>query len=249
MVMRKSVFYSSIGIHDYFPIYGARVRASRLSGKDGVGVAGAKGLARSSTSFNSCTNQSLVQATKGKRIMRQLKHHEKKLLRKVDLYSYKGEDNLRVAKIMRRYHLQNREDYTAYSRICGMITKLVAKLITLQADDAFRIAMTDQLLTKLMDMGVITTKKSLQKAQEVTASALCRRRLPVIMVRLKMAENMRMAVTWVEQGQVRVGPTVVTDPAFLVTKPMEDYVTWVDQSKIRRSVQQYNDKLDDFDLL
>jgi U3 small nucleolar ribonucleoprotein protein IMP3 len=222
------------------------------SGKDGVGVAGAKGLARSPTSIH----HQPCQPTKfgssnigGKRIMRQLKHHEKKLLRKVDLYSYKGEDNLRVAKILRRYHLQNREDYTAYSRICGMITKLAAKLITLQADDAFRIAMTDQLLAKLMDMGVITTKKSLQKAQEVTASALCRRRLPVIMVRLKMAENMRMAVTWVEQGQVRVGPTVVTDPAFLVTKSMEDYVTWVDQSKIRRSVQQYNDKLDDFDLL
>jgi U3 small nucleolar ribonucleoprotein protein IMP3 len=71
----------------------------------------------------------------------------------------------------------------------------------------------------------------------------------VIMVRLKMAETMRTAVTFVEQGQVRVGPHVVTDPAFLVTKAMEDYVTWVDTSKVRRTVQKYNDKLDDFDLL
>ena len=181
--------------------------------------------------------------------MRQLKYHEKKLLRKADLYSWKGEDNLRVAKVMRRYHLQNREDYTSYSRICGMVTKLAAKLQTLPPDDSFRIAMTDQLLTKLSQMGIINTQKSLQKAQEITASALCRRRLPVIMVRLKMAENLRVAVTWIEQGQVRVGPNVVTDPSFLVTKSMEDFVTWVDQSKIRRSVQKYNDKLDDFDLL
>ncbi|EEC44535.1 predicted protein [Phaeodactylum tricornutum CCAP 1055/1] len=181
--------------------------------------------------------------------MRQLKHHEKKLLRKVDLYSWKGEDNLRVAKVMRRYHIQNREDYTSYSRIVGMITKLSAKLKTLPADNSFRIAMTDQLLAKLNDMGVITTTKSLQKAEEVTVSAICRRRLPVIMVRLKMAESIKNAVTWVEQGQVRVGPNVVTDPSFLVSKSMEDYVTWVDQSKIRRTVQKYNDKLDDFDLL
>jgi U3 small nucleolar ribonucleoprotein protein IMP3 len=181
--------------------------------------------------------------------MRELKHHEKKLLRKVDLYSWKGEDNLRVAKVMRRYHLQNREDYTSYNKICGMITKLTAKLETQPADSAFRIAMTDQLLNKMYDMGFITTKKSLQKAEEVTVSALCRRRLPVVMVRLKMAETVRVAVTWVEQGQVRVGPNVVTDPSFLVTKSMEDYVTWVDQSKIRRTVQKYNDKLDDFDLL
>jgi U3 small nucleolar ribonucleoprotein protein IMP3 len=136
--------------------------------------------------------------------MRQLKHHEKKLLRKVDLYSWKGEDNLRVAKVMRRYHLQNREDYTSYSRICGMITKLTAKLKTLPADDSFRIAMTDQLLSKLKDMGLISTTKSLQKADEITVSAICRRRLPVLMVRLKMAETVRLAVTWIEQGQVRL---------------------------------------------
>lgn len=181
--------------------------------------------------------------------MRQLKHHEKKLLRKVDLYSWKKEDNLRVAKILRRYHIQNREDYTAYTRIVGMATKLSSKLKTLKPDDPFRVAMTDQLLTKLSDLGLIQQASSLKQAEDLTASAICRRRLPVIMVRLKMAETMKAAVTFVEQGQVRVGPHVVTDPAFLVTKSMEDYVTWVDTSKVRRTVQKYNDKLDDFDLL
>lgn len=60
--------------------------------------------------------------------MRQLKYHEKKLLRKVDLYSWKKEDNLKVAKVLRRYHVQDKNDYVAYNRICGMITKLSAKL-------------------------------------------------------------------------------------------------------------------------
>ena len=181
--------------------------------------------------------------------MRELKHHEKKLLRKVSLYSWKGEENIKVAKIMRRYHIQNREDYVAYNRICGNIQQLSAKLKTLKPDDPFRIAMTDQLLDKMFNMGLVTTKKSLQKAEEITTSALCRRRLPVIMVRMKMAETMRTAVTFVEQGQVRVGPNVVMDPAFLVTRNMEDFVTWVDSSKVRKTVQRYNDKLDDFDLL
>ena len=101
------------------------------------------------------------------------------------------------------------------------------------------------------------------------------------MVRLKMAETVKEAVTFVEQGRtllpslplplgrprssrltwlrttsdavdsadVRVGPEPVTDPAFLVTRPMEDFVTWVDTSKIRRKILKYNDKLDDYDLL
>ena len=30
---------------------------------------------------------------------------------------------------------------------------------------------------------------------------------------------------------------------------MEDFVTWVDSSKIKRNIMKYRDKLDDFDLL
>lgn len=182
-------------------------------------------------------------------IMRKLKHHEQKLLRKVSLYSWKGDENIRVAKILRRYHIQNREDYSSYNRVCGMVTQLAAKLKALKPDDPFRIAMTDQLLDKLFNMGILTTTKSLQKAEEITSSAICRRRLPIVMVRMKMAETVQAAVTFVEQGQVRVGPNVVTDPSFLVTRSLEDFVTWVDSSKIRRTVQRYNDKLDDFDVL
>ena len=69
------------------------------------------------------------------------------------------------------------------------------------------------------------------------------------MVRLKMSETLREAVTFVEQGHVRVGPDTVTDPAYLVTRSMEYFVTWVDTSKIKRKVMKYSDKLDDFDLL
>ena len=46
-----------------------------------------------------------------------------------------------------------------------------------------------------------------------------------------------------------MGPETVTDPAFLVTRSMEDFVTWVDTSKIKRKVLKYSDKLDDYLLL
>lgn len=59
----------------------------------------------------------------------------------------------------------------------------------------------------------------------------------------------KQAVQYIEQGHVRVGPDPITDPAFLVTRHMEDFVTWVDTSKLKRTVMQYNDELDDFDLL
>lgn len=57
------------------------------------------------------------------------------------------------------------------------------------------------------------------------------------------------ATTFIEQGHVRVGTEVVNDPAFLVSRNMEDFVTWVDSSKIKRNILRYREKLDDFDLL
>ena len=53
----------------------------------------------------------------------------------------------------------------------------------------------------------------------------------------------------IAQGHVRVGTDLVSDPAYLVTREMEDYVTWVDSSKIKRHIMKYNDALDDYDLL
>lgn len=40
--------------------------------------------------------------------MRQLKHHEQKLLKKVDFLSWKADAGMREVKVMRRYHVQER---------------------------------------------------------------------------------------------------------------------------------------------
>ena len=180
--------------------------------------------------------------------MRELKHHEKKLLRKVSLYSWKGDTNVRQASILRRYHIQDRQDYIAYEKICGHVTSLCAKLKTLPADDEFRIQMSDQCLTKLFDLGIIDSTSNLEKAETISISMFCRRRLPLIMVRNKMSQTTKEAITLIEQGHIRVGPNVVTDPAFLVNRKMEDFTTWVDRSKVLATVLRYNNKLDDFDL-
>ena len=97
--------------------------------------------------------------------LRQLKYHEKKLLRKVD-FLWQKEDNLRFfsffrrlifsffsfffsfekkktknnreIKIMRRYQIRNREEYIKYQKMSGQILKLAHKLKRLPAEDKFR---------------------------------------------------------------------------------------------------------------
>jgi U3 small nucleolar ribonucleoprotein protein IMP3 len=181
--------------------------------------------------------------------MRELKYHEKKLLKKVNFVQWKSDSTLHEAQVLRRYHVTNRDDYRHYSKLVGYVTKLANMLKKLPPTDDYRIETTKALLRKLYLSGLIDSEKSLLKAQGLTVSAFCRRRLPVVMVRLRMSENLKEASNFIETGQIRVGPNVVTDPAFLVTRSMEDFITWVDSSKIRRAIDKYNDKLDDFDLL
>lgn len=181
--------------------------------------------------------------------MRQLKHHEQKLLKKVDFFSWKDDQNIREASIVRKYLLQDREDYIKYNKIVGKITRMVGKLKLLPNSDPVRHQLSIQILQKLYNIGVVSKTSSLSAIEKLTVSSFCRRRLPVVMVRLKMSENLKEATTFIEQGHIRVGPNVVTDPAFLVTRTFEDYVTWVDSSKIKKTIMRYNDKLDDFDLL
>lgn len=194
---------------------------------------------------------------------RKLKHHEQRLLKRVDFFQWKSTDNPHEAQVMRRYHIQDREDYSKYpsrraawaltgrryNKVCGYTTKLANAISLLQPDDPFRHKIAEQLLDKLYQAGLIPTTNSLSQLARVTVSSLCRRRLAVVLVKLKMSETMREAATYIEQGHVRVGPITVKNPGFLVTRHMEDFVTWTDGSKIRRKIAQYKDEVDDYDLL
>lgn len=175
-------------------------------------------------------------------------------MRKVDFTTYKSDNNHRDAAVIRRYAIQKPSDYTKYNRICGSLRQLAHRLAELEPDDAVRRKQEDAMLEKLFDMGVIGTggggKGKLSDVEhKVTVSAFARRRLGVVMTRLSMSETVQSATKFIEQGHVRVGPEVITDPAFMVTRNMEDFVTWIDSSKIKRNILKYRDKLDDFDLL
>ncbi|SPC63792.1 probable IMP3 - component of the U3 small nucleolar ribonucleoprotein [Ustilago sp. UG-2017b] len=182
--------------------------------------------------------------------MRQLKFHEKKLLKKHDFLDWKQDAGMREAKVMRRYHIQDRDDYHKYNKLVGKLRHLALRLSTLPVADPFRGKHEQGMFAKLYDMGLLDTGAKMSDiTNKLNVSAFCRRRLPVVMVRLKMSETVGQAVKYVEQGHVRVGPDTISDPAFMVTRNMEDFVTWVDTSKIKRTIARYNDELDDFDLL
>ncbi|PWA17415.1 hypothetical protein CCH79_00011226, partial [Gambusia affinis] len=193
-------------------------------------------------------------------MVRKLKYHEQKLLKKVDFINWEVDNNLHEVKVLRKYHIEKREDYTKYNKLSRNIRELAQKIRDLDEKDGFRAQSTHRFLEKLYSIGLIPTRQNLSLTEKVTASSFCRRRLPSIMLNLRMAQNLKTAITFIQQGRilqsvcpsgvcyprenadVRVGPDIVTDPAFLVTRNMEDFVTWVDLSKIKQHVLNYNDE-------
>ncbi|KAH8266244.1 hypothetical protein KR038_000248 [Drosophila bunnanda] len=188
-------------------------------------------------------------------MVRKLKFHEQKLLKKVDFITWKVDNSGKENKILRRYHIQKREDYTKYNKLSREIRGLAEKIAKLEASDPFKVEATTMLLNKIHAMGVSNDQLTLETAAKISASHFCRRRLPVIMIvtkafpiTVRMSEHLKGATDLIEHGHVRVGPEMVKDPAFLVSRNLEDFVTWVDGSKIKEHVMRYNDMRDDFQM-
>lgn len=177
--------------------------------------------------------------------MRELKFHEKKLLKRVNFLEWKSTNTTREQLVTSKYSLRDREEYVKYNRIVGKIRKLADALARLKETDQTRITVTKKLVSKLYGIGVISNKR-LVDCTKVTVSSFCERRLPMVMKRIRMVPNFKDATRFVEHGHVRLGSKIVYDPSTIVSKSMEDFVSWVDGSKIKRKIDEFNDERDDF---
>jgi len=82
--------------------------------------------------------------------------------------------------------------------MCGQITSLISKIKLLSPQDQFRVKLVEQLLDKLYNMGIITTKDNILACEKIPASSFCRRRLPIVLCKLKFAQTPKEACTYIE---------------------------------------------------
>ena len=58
-------------------------------------------------------------------MVRKLKYHEQKLLKKVDFINWEVDNNLHEVKVMKKFCVQKREDYTMYNKLSREIRDIV----------------------------------------------------------------------------------------------------------------------------
>ncbi len=136
-------------------------------------------------------------------MVRKLKHHEQKLLRRHNFIEYKQDQNHRAAEVARRYMIQKPEQYHILNKLCGVcfgpqpssrrdvganslslqsLRQLAHRISLLPPENATRQRQSQLLLDKLYDMGVLNGKSKLSDVEKkVTVASFARRRLPVVM--------------------------------------------------------------------
>lgn len=70
-------------------------------------------------------------------MVRKLKYHEQKLLRKTDFITYKQDNAHRDKAVIRRYMITKVEDYHKYNRMCGVSISSLGGLRSVCHDSVF----------------------------------------------------------------------------------------------------------------
>ena len=181
--------------------------------------------------------------------MRQLKYHEKKLLKKTDFYDWQNISSIKKAEIVRRYRLRSRAQYAHYEKIIGFISRMGTLLRKLPEQSNFRKHILKQTLNKLFECGILKSKDGTESTLEkISVSSMVRRRLVVMLKSLKFVETLKEGELYLSQGHFMIGNQMVKDPDFLVSRMLEDHISWNDKSKIKRKVKRFNQNEDDFEL-
>lgn len=180
--------------------------------------------------------------------MKKLNYVQSKLLKKVDLLNFKNETFERESLIVAKYRLKDQNEYRRYNKLVGRITSLVAELRKLPAACPTKIETTSALLDKLYRLGVIKSTQSLDLCVKLPVSAFCRRRVTEVLKRLRFAEHSEHAENIVLQGHIRCGKDIIRETDVLITREMEDNLTWAEGSKYKRAIKEFRGEADDYDL-
>ncbi|VDM60754.1 unnamed protein product [Angiostrongylus costaricensis] len=115
-------------------------------------------------------------------MVRKLKLHEKKLLKKTDFVQWEVDHHGKQTEQMRKYHVIKREHYSLYNKLaaevialrnilllcCPITVRSIAeKLKELPLNEPFRVRSVREMLSKLYAAGIIPTADTAERLSKV----------------------------------------------------------------------------------
>ncbi|EPR79714.1 S4-like ribosomal protein [Spraguea lophii 42_110] len=172
--------------------------------------------------------------------MRKLRYHEQRLLRKLNFTNWPI-SNAHEQQTLSKYYIEHKETYYHYKKLVSLIKKISTQIVLQNKNKA---PITNTLINRLYNLNLIKNKK-LVDCHKIQISNFCERRLPVVLLRNKMVQNLKDAVRYVQQGHVKIGNNIIRDDNYLVDGNTEAIVQW-NKGKIKSTIDKYNDEEDDY---
>lgn len=140
---------------------------------------------------------------------------------------------------------------TSYQRIANQVNETIKSIKELNDKEhlEFKKQQFEILSNKLYEMGVLDSLNELESKSRINVERFCRRRLSYMVKVLHLAETVNSANEYITHGHIRVGPEIVKDPAFIVSRGLEDFITWSNTSKIKHTIKRFNEEYDDYEML
>ena len=86
----------------------------------------------------------------------------------------------------------------------------------------------------------------IEGARKITVSRFLRRRLMVVLKTRKYVETLKESESLIRGGHIIVGNKMVKDPEMLISRNLEDYISWKEDSKIRQKIDRFKNNIDDY---
>eukprot|EP01080_Neovahlkampfia_damariscottae_P003032 gene3032-5042_t len=184
--------------------------------------------------------------------LRNLKYHEQKLLKKVDFLSWETDGNqeyrARIIKAISKYRLRDQEEFFKYQKIATEVNEAIKSIKGLPDTEEykeFKKSELSKISLKLYQMGILREPNH-PLDKKLLPEQFCNRRISYLMFKQHYAESVTLAANYISHGHIRIGPEIITDPAYLVTRNLEDFITWSEGSNIKKSILKFNDEYDDY---
>lgn len=184
--------------------------------------------------------------------MRKLRYHESKLLRKTNFLKYDDKTSIEH-KLISMYQIEQREDIYKYKKIVQMVRQISESLVchrresnNEKRDFCNKVDLYIKHLTnKLYSHGLIQDRQ-LISAYKLRINDFCERRITTLLKRLNFANSIEEAVKLVKQGHINVGNKRINSIDVIVSKNMENFINWHENSKHKKCIDNFNSNLDEY---
>ena len=68
----------------------------------------------------------------------------------------------------------------------------------------------------------------------------------VVLKTRKYVETLKESESLIRGGHIIVGNKMVKDPEMLISRNLEDYISWKEDSKIRQKIDRFKNNIDDY---